>query len=305
MAPFVGRHQPGQPQHARRSAAVQQARDGAQTPNISTRSPSTGGASASSTRRSRARCCRRRATCTATRCRAGSTRTSSCRPGPWASPNRWADVCRVYAEVNQMFGDIVKVTPTSKSVGDMALFMVANNFTSEDILDGNARVGVSRIGDRPDLAARWASRRAAFRRRFAERILKDRKPFKGRPGASLPPADFEATAAELRGLLKREPTKREVVSSILYPKVFKEFAAHQQKFADVSHLPTPVFLLRHGAGRRDRRRHRRRQDADHQVPRDRHAASRRQADRLLRAERPAARRDGHRSLARDIGRDRA
>ena len=54
----------------------------------------------------------------------------------------------MYAEVNQLFGDIVKVTPTSKVVGDMALFMVANNLTPADVLDGNARAGVSRIGGR-------------------------------------------------------------------------------------------------------------------------------------------------------------
>ena len=49
--------------------------------------------------------------------------------------NRWADVCRIYADVNQLFGDIVKVTPTSKSVGDMALFLLANNLNAKDILD--------------------------------------------------------------------------------------------------------------------------------------------------------------------------
>ena len=51
--------------------------------------------------------------------------------------DRWADVCRVYADVNQMFGDIVKVTPTSKAVGDMALFMVAGGLTIEDVLSSD------------------------------------------------------------------------------------------------------------------------------------------------------------------------
>ncbi len=52
--------------------------------------------------------------------------------------NRWAEVCQVYAEVNRLFGDIVKVTPTSKVVGDMALFMVANNLTPQDVLSERA-----------------------------------------------------------------------------------------------------------------------------------------------------------------------
>ena len=81
-----------------------------------------------------------------------------------------------------------------------------------------------------------------FPKKVRDRILKDRKPFKGRPGASLPPADFDAAAAELKGSMKREPTRREVVSYILYPQVFKDFAAHQQKYSDVAGLPTPAFL---------------------------------------------------------------
>ncbi|HEX6986287.1 MAG TPA: biotin/lipoyl-containing protein, partial [Planctomycetaceae bacterium] len=135
----------------------------------------------------------------------------------------------------------VKVTPTSKSVGDMALFMVANGLTPDDVLNGTRDLAfpesvIDLIG------GAMGQPPGGFPKKVRDRILKDRKPFKGRPGASLPPADFEAAAADLRGLLKREPTRREVISSILYPKVFKEFALHQQKYADVSHLPTPVFL---------------------------------------------------------------
>ncbi|MFN7146624.1 MAG: pyruvate carboxylase, partial [Myxococcota bacterium] len=155
--------------------------------------------------------------------------------------DRWPDVCRLYAEVNEMFGDIVKVTPTSKSVGDMALFMVANNYTKDDILNGTRDLAYPEsVIDL--ISGAMGQPPGGFPKKVRDRILKDRKPFKGRPGASLPPADFEATAAELRGLLKREPSRREVVSSILYPKVFKDFALHQQKYSDVSHLPTPVFL---------------------------------------------------------------
>jgi pyruvate carboxylase len=155
--------------------------------------------------------------------------------------DRWPDVCRTYAEVNEMFGDIVKVTPTSKSVGDMALFMVANNFTKDDILSGTRDMAFPEsVIDL--ISGAMGQPPGGFPKKVRDRILKDRKPFKGRPGASLPPADFAATAAELRGVLKREPTQREVVSSILYPKVFKDFALHLQKYSDVSGFPTPAFL---------------------------------------------------------------
>ena len=155
--------------------------------------------------------------------------------------DRWAEVCRVYADVNQMFGDIVKVTPTSKSVGDMALFMVANDYTAEDVLSGNREMAFPEsVIDL--VSGAMGQPPGGFPKKIRDRILKDRKPFKGRPGASLPAADFEATGKKLRGLLRREPQQREVVSSILYSKVFEDFAKHQQQYADVSHLPTPVFL---------------------------------------------------------------
>ncbi len=155
--------------------------------------------------------------------------------------DRWADVCRVYAEVNEMFGDIVKVTPTSKSVGDMALFMVANNYSADDVLNGSREMAFPEsVIDL--ISGAMGQPPGGFPKRVRDRILKDRKPFKGRPGASLPPADFDAAAAELRDAMKREPARREVLSYILYPTVFKEFAAHQQKYSDVAGLPTPAFL---------------------------------------------------------------
>src|SRR5690606_40883980 len=65
-----------------------------------------------------------------------------------------------------------------------------------------------------------------------ERILQGRSVFEGRPGASLPAADFEAVAGDLKEQLKREPTQRDIVSSLIYPKVFSDFAEHQRKFSE-------------------------------------------------------------------------
>jgi pyruvate carboxylase len=154
---------------------------------------------------------------------------------------RWHEVCRTYAEVNRMFGDIVKVTPTSKVVGDMALFMVGNNLTAHDVLKGERELAFpesvveffeGRLGQSP----------GGFPKGLQKRVLRGRKPLRGRPGASLPPADFAATRAKLEKQLRRSVSDREVVTQLLYPRVFPEFAAHQVKYSDTSVLPTPVFF---------------------------------------------------------------
>ncbi|MEK6238323.1 MAG: pyruvate carboxylase, partial [Planctomycetales bacterium] len=155
--------------------------------------------------------------------------------------DQWAKVCHVYAQVNEMFGDIVKVTPTSKAVGDMALFMVANELQPSDVLESDREFAfpasvIDLIG------GRMGQPPGGFPARVMERILKDVAPITERPGASLPPADFDAATAEVGELLGREPRRREVVTSLLYPKVFADFVEHRKKFSDVSGLPTPVFF---------------------------------------------------------------
>ena len=154
---------------------------------------------------------------------------------------RWHEVCRTYAEVNRMFGDIIKVTPTSKVVGDMALFMVGNNLTPEEVLEGTRELSFpesvveffeGRLGQPP----------GGFPEKLQKRVLRGREPLRGRPGATLPPADFAATTAELEGRLKRTVSEQEVVTSLLYPRVFLEFATHQAKYSDTSVLPTPTFF---------------------------------------------------------------
>lgn len=155
--------------------------------------------------------------------------------------DRWEEICDKYAEVNQMFGDIVKVTPTSKAVGDMALFMVSNNLTKEDILSSQRDLAFpasvmdlmsGRMGFPPD----------GFPADVQKAILKDEKPLEGRPGATMPPADFEATAAEVEKFLGRKPTRRETVTYLLYPKVYQDFIHHQDTYSDTSVLPTPLFF---------------------------------------------------------------
>jgi pyruvate carboxylase len=154
---------------------------------------------------------------------------------------RWHEVTRTYAEVNKLFGDLIKVTPTSKVVGDMALFMVANNLTPEEITHGTRELAFpesvveffeGRLGQPP----------GGFPKALQKRVLRGRKPIRGRPGASLPPADFDATRAELHRRFGRHFGDREVVAHLLYPKVFPEYVEHQRKYSDTSVLPTPVFF---------------------------------------------------------------
>lgn len=160
--------------------------------------------------------------------------------------SRWHEICRVYAEVNQLFGDIVKVTPTSKVVGDMALFMVGNNLTAEDVLEGKRELSFpesvveffeGRLGPPP----------GGFPEKLRQRVLRGKPGIEGRPGASLQPADFAKAKQTLEKQVGRTVNDRELVSYLLYPRVFPDLVAHQTKYSDTSVLPTPVFF--HGMER--------------------------------------------------------
>ncbi|MEO2088578.1 MAG: pyruvate carboxylase subunit B, partial [Gemmataceae bacterium] len=156
--------------------------------------------------------------------------------------DRWGEVGRKYAEVNKLFGDIVKVTPTSKVVGDMTLFMIANDLTPADLLNPKREIAFpesvveffeGKLGQPP----------GGFPPDLQKRVLRGRKPLTDRPGATLPPADLAAAAKQIEPRLKRTPTDREVLSHLLYPKVFADFADHANKYGEVSVLPTPVFFF--------------------------------------------------------------
>lgn len=161
--------------------------------------------------------------------------------------DRWTEVCRVYAEVNQLFGDIVKVTPSSKSVGDMALFMVANDLTSADILNENKDLSFPEsVIDL--ISGKMGQPPGGFPLAVQRRILRDRPLVTGRPGESMLPADFKAATEKVRNIVKQEPTSQDVITWLLYPKVFEEFVAHQQLNSDTSCLPTPVFFYGQAPG---------------------------------------------------------
>lgn len=155
--------------------------------------------------------------------------------------DQWTEVCRVYADVNTMLGDIVKVTPTSKAVGDMALFMVAGNLTVEDVQNANKDLAApASVIDL--LSGMMGQPPGGFPKNVQTAVLRDRPVVDGRPGASLPPADLEKTRQTLAEALGDQVTDRECITHVLYPKVYSDFIEHHKTYGDVSILPTPFFF---------------------------------------------------------------
>ena len=163
--------------------------------------------------------------------------------------HRWADVSRTYADVNRLFGDIVKVTPTSKVVGDMAIFLVANDLSTQDVLDPARDIAYpdsvialfkGDLGFPPDGFPDAVSR-AILKCGTASQVLPEPpKPF--RPGDSIAEVDLVAARAEAEKEVGRQLDDDELASYLMYPKVFRDYAAHQRQYGDVSVLPTKTFF---------------------------------------------------------------
>ena len=155
--------------------------------------------------------------------------------------DRWAEVCYAYAQVNQLFGDIVKVTPTSKAVGDMALFLVANEMSADEVLTSEKSLAypasvIDLIG------GRMGQPPGGFPQPVMDRILAGQAPTLNRPGETMPDADVETARKESAEAIEEPATDQLAVTQLLYPKVFADFAGHQVKYGDVAKLPTPNFL---------------------------------------------------------------
>jgi pyruvate carboxylase len=157
--------------------------------------------------------------------------------------HRWREVERMYAEVNQLFGDIVKVTPSSKVVGDMTLFLMAKEMTpgevlkldeSHDVAFPNSVVEMfsGALGVPPD----------GWPKKIQKVLLRGAKPVKGRPGASMPASDFTAENESLERKTGHAVSNEDLLSYLLYPEVFAKFDKFRQAHSDVSVLPTPAFF---------------------------------------------------------------
>ncbi|WP_416151076.1 pyruvate carboxylase [Salipaludibacillus sp. HK11] len=155
--------------------------------------------------------------------------------------DRWDDVKTMYRTVNDMFGDIVKVTPSSKVVGDMALFMVQNDLTPELVYEKGEHI------DFPDSVIEMfqgllGQPYQGFPEKLQKIILKGKKSIVHRPGEKMPPIDLEAIKTELYHKLGRQVTSHDVISYALYPQVFLDYQSFIDQFGDVSVLDTATFF---------------------------------------------------------------
>jgi pyruvate carboxylase len=146
-----------------------------------------------------------------------------------------------YAIVNRLFGDVVKVTPSSKVVGDMAMFMTSNGYSENDIITKGA------IIDFPDSVKNFfrgnlGQPHAGFPIELQKMVLKDEKPFTERPNAHLAPIDFDKEFVAFQEEFDKFCTELDFISYKLYPKVFKQFHKHYEKYNAVQKIPTLPFF---------------------------------------------------------------
>ena len=154
---------------------------------------------------------------------------------------RWHEVAQAYHDVNLMFGDIVKVTPSSKVVGDMALMMVSQDLSVSDVENPAKDIAfpesvVSMLrGDLGQSPGGWPAA-------LQKKALKGETPITVRPGSLLKPADLKASRKDIEGKLGRKLSENEFASWLMYPKVFSDFAHAQETYGPVSVLPTPTYF---------------------------------------------------------------
>ncbi|CAM9501038.1 pyruvate carboxylase, mitochondrial [Lampetra fluviatilis] len=155
--------------------------------------------------------------------------------------HKFKEVKKAYAEANKLLGDLIKVTPSSKIVGDLAQFMVQNNLTRQEVEERAEELSLPKsvvefmqgaIGVPP----------GGYPEPLRSKILKDMERTEGRPGASLPPLDFVQLEKDLKGRHGRDITPEDVVSASMYPQVFDEFKEFTAQYGPVDCLNTRLFL---------------------------------------------------------------
>ncbi|NUN22721.1 MAG: pyruvate carboxylase [Candidatus Jettenia caeni] len=155
--------------------------------------------------------------------------------------HRWHEITDVYADVNQLFGDIVKVTPSSKVVGDLTLFLVTNDLNAQDIVKNNREISFP-TSVVEFFEGRLGQPTGGFPKEVQYRILRGAPAFTERPGANLPPVNLDEIKEEVEGRISRPITNEELMSYLMYPDVFIQYAEHRKKYDDVSVIPTDVFF---------------------------------------------------------------
>ena len=155
---------------------------------------------------------------------------------------RWPEIARTYAGVNQLFGDIIKVTPSSKVVGDMTMFLITRGIKPADVV--NLEPGATPFPESViDMLSGGLGQPVGGWPKAVQRVVfGNKKPLRGRPGANLPPLNLKKTKDDLAAKLKRDPSDDDLFSHLMYPEVHAEFARFERSFGDVTVLPTPSFF---------------------------------------------------------------
>ncbi|WP_428928510.1 pyruvate carboxylase [Marinibacterium sp. SX1] len=155
--------------------------------------------------------------------------------------DKWHEVAKAYADVNQMFGDVIKVTPIAKTVGDLALMLVSQGMTTEELLkpdtefsfpDSVITLMKGNVGQTP----------GGFPPAIVKKVLKDEEPITVRPGSLLDPADMEAERRKLEEKYEIEIDDEDLNGYMMYPKVFTDYVERHAIYGPVRTLPTRTFF---------------------------------------------------------------
>lgn len=154
---------------------------------------------------------------------------------------RWPDVVKTYQEVNTLLGDIVKVTPSSKCVGDLAIFLITKGVKPEDMVNLPPETGFPEsVIDL--LSGNLGQPMGGWPKAVQKVVLGKRKPMRGRPGASAPKIDLKQEFTALQKKIGRKATDDDLFSHLMYPKVFQDYLGFRSKYGDVSVLPTTSYF---------------------------------------------------------------
>ncbi|KAJ7224521.1 pyruvate carboxylase, partial [Mycena pura] len=160
---------------------------------------------------------------------------------------QWTVIKQKYIEANELCGNIIKVTPSSKVVGDFAQWMTSNSFSKEHVIERAEHL------DFPSSVVEFfqgylGQPVGGFPEPLRTRIIRNKPRIDGRPGATMTPLDFKKIKADLRSKFGKHITDADVISSVMYPKVFEEYQGFIEKYGDLSVVPTRYFLGRPDVG---------------------------------------------------------
>ena len=155
--------------------------------------------------------------------------------------HRFEQIKKNYVTVNRMFGDIVKVTPSSKVVGDMAMFMTANGLDEKDVMaQGDSLAFPDSVIDL--FSGKLGQTEGGFPAELSAMVLKGKKPITGAPGSALAPVDYEAEFTRFKKEFDGSLTELDFLSYKMYPDVFRGYFDHLKEFGEVHYLPTQAFF---------------------------------------------------------------